>query len=262
MGSSVISLSAEAKQVTHISRIRIQTHDKNSQLDAVNITVEATVGRVAGCRSKADLKAGTTDALVKPLKVKPEGVPVEVVESEFRCMRGAGSKKRIKMRKLSLPLNTVADSGRAWVHITGDIMAPSLDNLGNLVRQPTGCGEQNMIGLVPNIYLLNYLEATKQKNEELEKKAKEYMKIGYDRQANYHHENGAYSVWGEKRDSKKEEGSSWLTAFVVRSFSEAANYISVESNVVQKSVDWLLESQEESGCFRKIGYVHHGASLT
>ena len=226
----------------------------------MNITVEATVGRVSGCRSKAEMKAGTTDALVKPLKVKPEGVPVEVVESEFKCLR-KGS-KRIKMRKLTLPPNTVADSGRAWVHLTGDIMAPSLDNLGNLVKLPTGCGEQNMIGLVPNIYLLNYLKGTNQKNDKLEKKAKEYMKIGYDRQANYHHENGAYSVWGEKRDSKKEEGSSWLTAFVVKSFSEAANYISVESKVVQKSVDWLLESQEESGCFRKIGYVHHGASLT
>ena len=252
MGSSVISLSAEAKQVTHISRIRIQTHDKNSQLDAVNITVEATVGRVAGCRSKADLKAGTTDALVKPLKVKPEGVPVEVVESEYKCLK-RGS-KRIKMRKLSLPLNTVADSGRAWVHLTGDLMAPSLDNLGNLVKQPTGCGEQNMIGLVPNIYLLNYLKGTNQKNEELEKKAKEYMKIGYDRQANYHHQNGAYSAWGDKRGSKK-EGSSWLTAFVVRSFSEAAEYISVESRVVQKSINWLMESQQESGCFKKIGYV-------
>ena len=230
-------------------------------MDSVNITVEATVGRVSGCKSQANVEAGTTDALVKPLKVKPEGVPVEVVQSEFKCMKPGSKTKRIKMRKLSLPLNTVADSGRAWVHLTGDIMAPSLDNLGNLVKQPTGCGEQNMIGLVPNIYLLNYLKGTGQKNEELERKAKEYMKIGYDRQANYHHENGAYSVWGEKRGSKA-EGSSWLTAFVVKSFSEAANYISVESKVVQKSVNWLMESQQESGCFRKIGYVLHGASLT
>ena len=36
-------------------------------------------------------------------------------------------------------------------------MAPALENVGNLVRLPTGCGEQNMVGLVPNIYLLDYL---------------------------------------------------------------------------------------------------------
>ena len=219
----------------------------------MNITVEATIGRVPGCKTKAEVKAGTTDALVKPLKVKPEGVPVEVVESEFKCLR-KGS-KRIKMRKLTLPPNTVADSERAWVHLTGDIMAPSLDNLGNLVKLPTGCGEQNMIGLVPNIYLLNYLKGTNQKNDKLEAEAKHYMKIGYNRQANYHHENGAYSAWGDKRGSKR-EGSSWLTAFVVRSFSEAAEYISVETKVVQKSIDWLMEGQQENGCFKKIGSVH------
>ena len=73
------------------------------------------------------------DALVMPLKVKPEGVPVEVVESQFKCFKKARG-KNIEMKKLKLPANTVADSGRAWVHLTGDMMAPSLDNLGNLVR--------------------------------------------------------------------------------------------------------------------------------
>ena len=123
------------------------------------------------------------------------------------------------------------------------------------VRMPTGCGEQNMIGLVPNIYLLNYLKATKQRNKELERKAKEYMRIGYNRQANYRHKNGAYSAWGEKA-GRKTEGSSWLTAFVVRSFSEASDYILVESKEVQKSINWLMESQQENGCFEKRGYVH------
>ena len=123
---------------------------------------------------------------------------------------------------------------------------------------PTGCGEQNMIGLVPNIYLLNYLNGTNQKNEELERKAKEYMKIGYERQANYRHQNGAYSVWGEKGGVKK-EGSSWLTAFVVKSFSEASDYIPVESEVVQKSIDWLMGSQGEGGCFNKSGDVSHSS---
>ena len=61
--------------------------------------------------------------------------------------------------------------------------------------------------------------------------------------------------WGEKA-GRKNEGSSWLTAFVVRSFSEASEYISVESEVVQKSINWLMESQQEDGCFEKRGYVH------
>ena len=91
------------------------------------------VGRVPKCQLQPSLELGTVDALVKPLKVKPEGVPVEKVQSEFKCYKKK-NKKIIKMQKLVLPANTVADSGRAWVQVTGDLMAPSLNNLGNLVR--------------------------------------------------------------------------------------------------------------------------------
>ena len=238
----------------------------------MNITVEARVGRVTECRSRRGLKtlktslARSKDALVKPLKVKPEGVPVEVVESEFKCLKKGSS--WIKMRRLSLPSNTVADSGRAWLQLTGDMMAPSLENLGNLVKLPTGCGEQNMIRLVPNIYLLDYLKGTNQSKPGLERRAKVYMDIGYKRQEAYAHKaeyvygySGAYSVWGNRKD-KNTEGSSWLTAFVVKSFSEAAKHMSVDAKLVEKSIYWLMKSQLEDGCFKRIGYVHAGSSLT
>ena len=213
--------------------------------------MEATISNtVSGCRAVTQGE-GFKDALVKPLRVKAEGVPVEKVESDFKCFE-TGSEK-FTMGRLETPDDVVEDSARAWVYLTGDIMAPALENVGNLVRQPTGCGEQNMVGLVPNIYLLQYLEGTNQKEPELEEKAKEFMRIGYRRQANYHHGNGAYSIWGDKGDK---DGSSWLTAFVVKSFSEASQYITVDEKVVQRSVDWLMKGQMENGCFPKRGYVH------
>ena len=132
-------------------------------------------------------------------------------------------------------------------------MAPALENVGNLVRLPTGCGEQNMVGLVPNIYLLDYLTGVGKEMPEIEKKAKNYMNIGYKRQQNYRHNDGSYSIWGGKGNK---DGSTWLTAFVVKAFSEASKYISVSTRLVQKSVDWLLSGQMENGCFNKRGYVH------
>ena len=32
-------------------------------------------------------------------------------------------------------------------------MAPTMNNLEKLVKQPYGCGEQNMISMVPNVSL-------------------------------------------------------------------------------------------------------------
>lgn len=135
-------------------------------------------------------------------------------------------------------------------------MAPALDNVGNLVRLPTGCGEQNMVGLVPNIYLLNYLNGVGKKVPEVERKAINYMNIGYKRQQNYRHRDGSYSIWGDNSNFGDKDGSTWLTAFVVKAFSEASQYISVDASLVQQSIDWLFKNQMENGCFRKRGYVH------
>ena len=39
-------------------------------------------------------------------------------------------------------------------------MGPSIANLDKLIKQPYGCGEQNMLNFAPNIYALDYMEAT------------------------------------------------------------------------------------------------------
>ena len=49
-------------------------------------------------------------------------------------------------------------------------MGPSLSGLENIVELPTGCGEQNMVRLAPNIAVLQYLTVTKQLNQDLEAK--------------------------------------------------------------------------------------------
>merc|ERR1719347_1683526 len=226
---------------------------QGTDIGKVNITVRAIIDNsVEGCTKVPESVEGFTDTLVKPLLVKPEGFPVEKVESDFKCIEDK-QRDSFTLPELKLPSNLVKRSERAWVEITGDIMAPALENVGNLVRLPTGCGEQNMVGLVPNIYLLQYLNSTKQPSKELERKAKNYMEIGYTRQQKYNHPNGAYSIWGDKGEK---DGSSWLTAFVVKSFSEASQYIQIEDSLVQRSVDWLLKSQNENGCFQKLGYTH------
>lgn len=44
----------------------------------------------------------------------------------------------------------------------GDLLGPALTSIGRLLRMPSGCGEQNMIRFAPNVYILSYLQATKQ----------------------------------------------------------------------------------------------------
>ena len=51
-------------------------------------------------------------------------------------------------------------------------------NLGSLIRLPSGCGEQNMVNFAPNVYILQYLNATNQQDPEPREKLLGYMNTG------------------------------------------------------------------------------------
>lgn len=140
-------------------------------------------------------------------------------------------------------------------------MGPSLNNLNNLIQQPYGCGEQNMIGLTPNIYALDYINVIKNTYSSLsnlkllEEKAKKNIIDGYQRQLTYQRSDGSFSAFGE-RDSS---GSTFLTAFVVRSFALAKKYApsNIDDAVINNAVAYLLKTQVANGSFVENGTVIH-----
>ena len=80
------------------------------------------------------------------------------------------------------------------------------------------------------------------------------MKRGYQRELNYRHRDGSYSAFGENDP----EGSTWLTAFVVRSFAQASNYIYIDKDDLKVSISWLKRLQNpETGCFESRGKLCH-----
>lgn len=62
--------------------------------------------------------------------------------------------------------------------LSGDLMGPTVNGLDKLLRMPTGCGEQTMIGFAPDVFITNYLTATNQLTSAIEEKALTYMEKG------------------------------------------------------------------------------------
>lgn len=60
-------------------------------------------------------------------------------------------------------------------------MGRALKNLDQLLRMPSGCGEQNMIVLAPNIYILRYLEVTAQLTTAIRATATGYLQSGMEK---------------------------------------------------------------------------------
>uniref|UniRef100_A0A1S4GYR3 CD109 antigen n=1 Tax=Anopheles gambiae TaxID=7165 RepID=A0A1S4GYR3_ANOGA len=191
------------------------------------------------------------DAVERQLLVEPEGLPQFINKAAFIDLRAAP--ELTKTFEVEIPKNAVPDSTRIEVAVIGDVMGSTIQNLDSLIRMPYGCGEQNMLNFVPNIVVLDYLKATNKLTANIEAKAKKFMEAGYQRELGYKHRDGSFSAFGENDKS----GSTWLTAFVARSFKQAANHITIDEGVIDKSLEWLSDHQAPNGSFPEVGVVSH-----
>ncbi|XP_022086577.1 C3 and PZP-like alpha-2-macroglobulin domain-containing protein 8 isoform X2 [Acanthaster planci] len=171
---------------------------------------------------------------------------------EFRIWKKKGSSEIYREAfTLSLPLNHVPGSERAAAVVIGDVMGPTLNNLHNLIRLPFGCGEQNMIHFAPIVYVMHYLQHTNQMDKETEIEANTFLVQGYQRQLTYRRHSGSYSAFGESDTS----GSMWLTAFVLKSFSQSRRFIFIDPKELEMSKKWIIAHQQEDGSFPPVGKV-------
>ncbi|NXB46986.1 A2ML1 protein, partial [Leucopsar rothschildi] len=224
------------------------------QLGLMNITLSTeAVATKELCGEEIPFvpKQGQKDIITKLIQVRPEGVLVEKAHSSILCPeKGNPAEESVS---LVLPLNVVEGSVRATVSVTGDLMGMALQNLDHLVQLPHGCGEQNMVLFAPIVYVLQYLEKTRQLSPEIKDRATGFLRNGYQIQLQYQHPDGSYSEFG----SKDEYGNTWLTAFVVKCFVQAKPYIYLDNRIIQDALAWLEFHQLPSGCFKNVGQLFH-----
>lgn len=76
------------------------------------------------------------------------------------------------------------------------------------------------------------------------------MESGYQQELKYRHPDGSYSAFGSGA------GSTWLTAFVVKSFKQAEKYIDLDDKVIDEALNFLQSVQNPNdGSFPENGYI-------
>lgn len=110
-----------------------------------------------------------------------------------------------------------------------------------------------MLNFVPNIVVLAYLTIVGKLTPTIEARTKKYMETGYQKELTYKHDDGSYSAFGKHDRS----GSTWLTAFVAKSFHQASKYIRVDQNMIKQALNFLSKIQLKDGSFPEVGYVSH-----
>eukprot|EP00057_Strongylocentrotus_purpuratus_P019167 XP_011673641.1 PREDICTED: alpha-2-macroglobulin-like protein 1 [Strongylocentrotus purpuratus] len=157
---------------------------------------------------------------------------------------------------ISLPGSSIPDTESCSVKLIGNLLGTAstdpIGGLDHLVRQPRGCGEQTMIYLAPTLFVYQYLIAVGSDTAEQEARIYDYIADGVARELTYRQANGAYAAWTHR------PGSTWLTAFVVKVFSQANRFTRVEPGHVEGSINWLIDNNQlPSGAFQESQQVIH-----
>ncbi|XP_063775379.1 CD109 antigen-like [Pseudophryne corroboree] len=214
-----------------------------TRLGPILITVNAT--------SKA-----ASDMVTEKILVKAEGVQKFYSQSALFDMKNTTGPSHPLSKTLSFifPDDVVEVSEQAYITVIGNLLATSIDGLESLIQMPCGCGEQNMIYFAPNIYVLQYLVATNQATEYLTARCIAFMKEGYQNELNYRRYDGSFSAFGNSDNY----GSTWLSAFVFRCFLQARPFIYINPDVLNGTVEWLVQYQDmNTGVFSEPGRVIH-----
>uniref|UniRef100_A0A674BSC3 Complement C3-like n=1 Tax=Salmo trutta TaxID=8032 RepID=A0A674BSC3_SALTR len=150
---------------------------------------------------------------------------------------------------------------RTHISVTGEQLASTIEAaisgspLGDLLRQPGGCGEQNMIGMTLPLIATHYLDTTKQWDKvglERRNEAVKYIQRGYDQELAYRKKDGSYAAFDHERSG------TWLTAYVAKVFAMSNSLIVISEDVLCSAVKWLvMERQRPNGIFEETGKLLH-----
>ncbi|MGB2885186.1 MAG: alpha-2-macroglobulin, partial [Dehalococcoidia bacterium] len=141
----------------------------------------------------------------------------------------------------------------AYVAVTSSYLTQTIEGLEGLLQMPFGCGEQNMMMFAPDAYIVRYLRESGQLKPEIMAKAEKLMITGYQRELTYRHSDGSFSAFGES----DEEGSLFLTAFVLKCFSQAEDLIYIDDSILDEAEDWITSHQNADGSFDTVGFICH-----
>ncbi|XP_055347016.1 CD109 antigen-like isoform X2 [Paramacrobiotus metropolitanus] len=190
------------------------------------------------------------DSLVRKLKVKPEGVRQQFNAPLFIDLR----KENSFSSDVLIPLpdaGRVEGSEKLVFTSIGDLLGPTIYGINNLIRLPYGCGEQNMALFAPNVFVMKYLKSADRLDDQTREKLLRNLRSGYQRQLTFKHYDKSYSAFGDSDNS----GSTFLTAFVARTFFQAKDYITIDENIIKGALDWLADKQADNGSFPEVGKV-------
>ncbi|KAM9490571.1 complement C3-like isoform 1-T1 [Salvelinus alpinus] len=203
---------------------------------------------------------GGQDGVKKELRVVAEGVltMLTVKNVELNPARHGGI-DIVHVRSGALANQVPNTLASTHISVTGEQLARTIEAaisgspLGDLLRQPSGCGEQNMMSMSLPVIATRYLDEAKQWDKvglERRMKAVNFIQMGYKQEMAFRDADGSYATFPSMLSG------TWLTAYVAKVFAMANPFIVISEDVLCSAVKWLvMERQRPNGIFEESGTI-------
>jgi hypothetical protein len=213
----------------------------------IEVAPDSSENAVFGFRAISAVKDGKqkvtavaakdSDAVEKPVTVRPNGR--EIVRAESQFFRDAAA------FDINFPAGALPRTQKAELKIYPNLLSHVTESVEGLLQRPYGCGEQTTSSTYPNLMILKFIKS----DSNLRQTAQKYLQKGYERLLGYQAADGGFSYWGGKDASDVA-----LTAYVLRFLSDAKNFIEVDETVVKRAQGWLAGQQKPDGSWTKKYY--------
>ncbi|XP_030636322.1 complement C3-like [Chanos chanos] len=201
---------------------------------------------------------GIGDHVRRPLKVVAEGVLTHV-EGKATPLEPAkhGGIQRTEFERIELPNQVAGTLAHTYIAIKGKPLMYMVEKsisgkgMGDLIRQPGGCAEQNMMSMVLPLIATHYLDNTNQWHQvgmDRRPTALSYISMGYQKQLTYRTAHGSSVSFR----SGSGTGSTWMTAYAAKMFTIASKLVQIQENVICESFKWLiLNARQPDGVYKE-----------
>ncbi|MBI5498705.1 MAG: hypothetical protein HY907_00555 [Deltaproteobacteria bacterium] len=191
--------------------------------------------RTPGAHTLAVFAEGTgrADAVRRPIRVEPDGFPVEQNISDW--LQGELT------RSFTVPADAIPGSESLDIKVYPGAVAQAVENLDSLLRVPSGCFEQTSSTTYPNVLVLDYLGRIGSITPEVRMKAEQYIQLGYQRLLTFEIPGGGFEWFGNP------PANTVLTAYGLREFVDMARVYPVDPDLIERTRRFLLDRQEDDG---------------
>ena len=188
------------------------------------------------------------DAVERSLEIFPDGIE-RALSFQDRLGKGAVH------HELAIASDAIVGASDAEVKVYPGMASHVIEGLDSMLRMPGGCFEQTSSSNYPNALILDYLRRSGKATPAVEKRAREYLALGYQKLLSFEVRGGGFSWFGDAPANKI------LTAYGLEEFHDMSRVFSVDKRIVERTQKWLIGQQKQDGSWvPDTHFINEGAT--